>query len=130
MVKRFLLASLLLWAGGAMAQSGPGLVAVGANGVISVLGRRVVDPSGDEIGRIVDLLVDKSGVARGAVIDAGGFMGIGARRVAVAWETLHFTVNGDGEVRISEDLSVDTVSAAPEYKGADQPVQMLGPKKP
>jgi len=126
MLKWLLLFAMLVPGGTAIAQGVPGRVDVAANGLLSVLGRRVVDRNGDAIGLIVDMLVDTSGAPRGAVIDAGGFMGIGARRVAVAWETLHFAL-ADGEVRISEDFSLDTVAAAPEYKGADQPVQMLGP---
>lgn len=92
----------------------------------SVLGRMVVDKAGDEIGRIVDVLVDVDGRPRVAVVDVGGFLGIGTRRVAVAWRTLRFS-HTLGDARITEDLTLDEVAAAPEYRGTDVPVEAIGP---
>jgi hypothetical protein len=89
-----------------------------------VLGRNVVDATGDTIGRIVDVLVDRDGRPRAALVDVGGFLGIGTRRVAVAWETLHFTpVTGD--VTIKSDLTTDQLAAEPEYKGADTAAEIV-----
>ena len=42
------------------------------------------------MGRIVDVLVDGQGMARAAIIDFGGFLGVGSRKIAVAWQALHF----------------------------------------
>src|SRR5579872_23833 len=44
----------------------------------SVLGRPVRGPDGKDIGRVVDVLVDQAGHPRAAVIDFGGFMGVGS----------------------------------------------------
>src|ERR1700731_1029602 len=57
----------------------------------SVLGRPVRGPDGHDVGRIVDVLVDQAGHPRAAVIDFGGFMGVGSRKIAVDWHLLHFT---------------------------------------
>lgn len=95
----------------------------------SVLGRMVTDKSGDEIGRIVDILVDADGRPRVAVLDVGGFLGIGMRRVAVSWRTLRFS-HDIADPRITEDFTVAEVAAAPEYRGADQPVRVLGAPPP
>src|SRR5258705_86425 len=43
----------------------------------SILGRQVHDPAGHVVGRIVDVLVSDTGQPRAAVIDFGGFMGVG-----------------------------------------------------
>ena len=43
----------------------------------------VLDNDGKEIGRIVDVVVDPAGQPRAIVVDVGGFMGVGSRRVAV-----------------------------------------------
>ena len=94
-----------------------------------VLGRNVVDATGDTIGRIVDVLVDREGHPRAALVDVGGFLGIGTRRVAVAWDTLHFTPAA-GEVTIKSDLTTDELAAEAEYKGADMPAEVVpAPKK-
>lgn len=78
-----------------------------------ILGREVLDPAGRPAGRIVDVLVDGLGGTRAAVVDFGGFLGIGQRRVAVAWRTLHFRPEDGG---IILQLSADQIAAAPNYK--------------
>ncbi len=90
-----------------------------------LLGRPVFDTAGDDIGRIVDVLVDPHGRPLAAVVDVGGFLGIGTRRVAVAWDTLRFT-RVDGAARIGDDLTMDEVAAAPEYRGGDAAVEAIG----
>ena len=57
----------------------------------AVLGQMVADPDGKEIGRLVDVLVGDQGQPQAAVIDFGGFMGVGNRKIAVDWNALHFT---------------------------------------
>ena len=86
--------------------------------VVSILGQRVFDSGGDEIGRLVDVLVGLDGQPKAAVIDVGGFMGVGTRRVAVGWKMLRFG-SKDGDVRITEDLTQDETAGAPEYRGTD-----------
>jgi hypothetical protein len=39
----------------------------------------------EDMGRIVDVIVDRSGQVRAAVIDFGGFLGVGSRKIAVDW---------------------------------------------
>ncbi len=96
----------------------------------SLLGRTVRDPQNDSIGRIVDVLVDDSGQPRAAVIDVGGFFGMGTRRIAVAWRALRFTTNV-GVGRITLDMTLDQIKDTPDYKRpatpADPPVTMAVP---
>lgn len=92
--------------------------------VQGVLGKEVRSATGEDMGRIVDVLVDQSGRVRAAVIDFGGFLGVGSRKIVVDWRALHFAP-ADQPDRISLDLTRDQVSAAPEYK-AGQPVVVLG----
>ena len=42
------------------------------------------------MGRIVDVIVDRTGTVRAAVIDFGGFLGVGSRKIVVDWSALHF----------------------------------------
>ena len=58
--------------------------------VQSILGREVLSTNGENMGRIVDVLVDRSGEVRAAIIDFGGFLGVGSRKIAVEWNALHF----------------------------------------
>src|SRR5262249_38104481 len=51
-----------------------------------VLGRAVRSKTGEDMGRIVEVIVDRtSGQPRAAIIDFGGFLGIGSRKIAMAW---------------------------------------------
>jgi hypothetical protein len=80
-----------------------------------ILGKEVHSPSGQAMGRIVDLLVDEAGQPRAAIIDFGGFLGVGTRKIAIDWHNLRFHAMGTKEAVLC-DLDRDQIKAAPEYK--------------
>jgi hypothetical protein len=90
----------------------------------SVLGREVRSVADENMGRIVDVIVDRSGQVRAAVIDFGGFLGVGSRKIAVDWSMLTFG-SGEKSDRVVLDLARAQVKAAPEYKEG-KPVVVLG----
>jgi hypothetical protein len=96
----------------------------------SVLGQQVFTTDGQNAGRLVDVLVDQDGAPRAGIIDFGGFMGLGNRRVSVAWSALRFDPSNK-QHPITMALTPDQVRAAPEYKGApDKPAQVVTPPDP
>jgi len=97
---------------------------VAATELTGLMGHAVIGTKGAEIGRIVDLLVDGHGDVRAVVIDVGGFMGVGDRKVAVAWAALRFEVKDKGPV-ISTAIASDRIKSWAEYI-ADRPVAILG----
>lgn len=90
----------------------------------AILGKPVTSSKGEAMGRIVDVIVDKAGMTRAAIIDFGGFLGVGSRQIAVDWAALHFSPAGQPE-RITLDLTRDQLKAAPEYEKG-KPVVVLG----
>jgi hypothetical protein len=89
-----------------------------------ILGKTVRDSAGKEMGRIVNVIVDRASQPRAVVIDFGGFLGVGSRKIAVDWAALRMG-GAEKPDQITLDLSRDQVKAAPEYKeGA--PVVVLG----
>lgn len=91
----------------------------------SILGRPVLGPNDQEIGHVVDVLVDAAGVPRAAVVDFGGFMGVGNRRIAVDWAALRFPVPGsDAPLKLT--LSEDEIKAIPQYSDPSRPVTVVG----
>jgi hypothetical protein len=92
--------------------------------VQTVLGREVRSVADENMGRIVDIIVDRSGQVRAGVIDFGGFLGVGSRKIAVDWSILRFG-SGEKSDRVVVDLTRAQVKAAPEYKGG-KPVVVLG----
>jgi hypothetical protein len=93
--------------------------------VQTILGREVLSANGENMGRIVDVLVDRSGEVRAAIIDFGGFLGVGSRKIAVEWSALHFPPPAQADAKISLELTRDQVKAAPEYQDG-KPVVVLG----
>jgi outer membrane biosynthesis protein TonB len=89
-----------------------------------LLGEEVVGPGGTELGHIVDLLVDTQGRMRAVVVDVGGFMGVGSRKVAVAWSAVRFTSGPKGPV-VSIVIPLDRIKSWAEYI-AGRPVAILG----
>jgi hypothetical protein len=109
----------------APAPSPPAAVTVlNTHEVEGILGRDVRSASNENMGRIVDVLVDRSGLVRAAIIDFGGFLGVGSRKIAVDWAALHFTP-GKPEPPITLELNRDQVNAAPAYEDG-KPVVVLG----
>jgi hypothetical protein len=68
------------------------------------------------MGRIVDVVVDRTGQVRAAVIDFGGFLGVGSRKIAVDWNALSFSAPGDKRDVVTIEFTKAQVKAAPEYK--------------
>jgi len=93
--------------------------------VEGVLGREVRSATNENMGRIVDVLVDGSGEVRAAIIDFGGFLGVGSRKIAVDWNALEFPPPGQSDAKITLELTRDQVNAAPEYQDG-KPVVVLG----
>jgi hypothetical protein len=103
----------------------PSVTIIGPKDAHGVLGRDVRSPTNEDMGHIVDVIVDRTGTVRAAVIDFGGFLGVGSRKIVVDWNALHFggvANNGDA---ITLELSKAQVAAAPEYK-EDKPIVVLG----
>ena len=97
---------------------------VPADKVVAILGQPVIGPLGTEVGRLVDVLVGQNGLPQAAVIDFGGFMGVGSRKIAVHWNTLHFNP-GDPKYPIVLDLLPDQIKAAPAYQGETKPAPVV-----
>ncbi len=120
-------------AGGGPAPGGPEkqqraaetpAVVMGGDAAATVLGMPVRSVNGADLGRIVDVVVDRFGNLRAAVIDFGGFLGVGTRKIAVDWRVLHFPDKG-GLDRLVADLQRDQLRSAPVYKPGE-PIVIIG----
>jgi hypothetical protein len=93
----------------------------------SVLGKKVHGPDGkDVVGSIIDILVDDQGRPRAAIVDFGGFLGVGSRKIAVDWQLMKFHPTDAGAL-IVLDLDRSEIQAAPEYKDPTQPAEVVEP---
>jgi hypothetical protein len=92
--------------------------------VSGILGREVRGTADENMGRIIDVIVDQTGHPRAAIIDFGGFLGVGSRKIAVDWNALRFSP-GQERGRVVLELTRDQVKAAPEYQEG-KPIVVLG----
>jgi hypothetical protein len=92
--------------------------------VSGILGREVRSAADENMGRVIDVIVDQTGHTRAAIIDFGGFLGVGSRKIAVDWNALHFPA-GQKQGPIVLELTRDQVKAAPEYQEG-KPIVVLG----
>ena len=78
-----------------------------------VEGTNVYSTSGDKLGTIDDLMIDKiSGQVCYAVLEFGGFLGIGTDRYPVPWSMLDYDTSREGYV---VPLDKDKIESAPRY---------------
>jgi hypothetical protein len=96
--------------------------------VSGIVGKSVRSNADEDMGRIVDIIVNQDGHVRAAIIDFGGFLGIGTRKIAVDWRVLKFSPAGKPG-GITLELTRNQVRVAPEYKRGE-PLVVLGPAGP
>ena len=72
------------------------------------------------------MLVDLDGRSGAVVVEFGGFLGIGSRKVAVDWSALRFVREGD-RTQVVVDASREQIRDTPEYK-PNEPPRVLGAK--
>ncbi|WP_371348762.1 PRC-barrel domain-containing protein [Ancylobacter sp. IITR112] len=84
-----------------------------------LMGTEVVTANDEKLGSISDVIVEREGEIIAVVIDVGGFLGIGAKPVAVSFESLTATPTDDGE-KVVVSLTKEELNSAPEFKSLEQ----------
>jgi PRC-barrel domain protein len=79
------------------------------------------------MGRIIDLLADRDGKVVAAVIEFGGFLGIGTRKIAVEWSALR--IEADKSPVAILDVTREQLRTGPEYN-PNQPAVVFRVNQP
>lgn len=80
----------------------------------NLIGESIVGPTGDEIGDIGDLLIDReSGEIQGMIVEVGGFLGLGERQVMIPWQEATYNP-AEGTVLVN--MTKDQLEALPEFE--------------
>lgn len=72
-----------------------------------LIGMKVVNPEGEKIGKIEDIVVRPSGDVAYAVLSFGGVMGVGEKLFAMPWTVLTSSVPGVSKTEASDSLNKD-----------------------
>lgn len=106
------------WTGPQVAVDGFDRVTPDELTIEDLTGAPVIGVNDEEVGEVGKLLVTDDGALDRAVIDVGGFLGLGEREVAVSLDELTIlrTSNGD-DLRVYIDASQEALEQQPEYQG-------------
>ncbi len=85
----------------------------------AIIGAKVHDTKKETIGSIQDIYLDDSGKVKVVIVSVGGFLGVGAKDVAVKWEDIKFGKDGKS-LALTTDLTKDALKAMPDYKSERQ----------
>ena len=80
-------------------------------------GATVYDTNNDDIGDVDELVLDPDGKISKAVVDVGGFLGMGAHSVALDFSELQILKGENDDIRVYIDASKDELEKRPEYEG-------------
>ena len=82
-----------------------------------LIGQNVKHRETDQnVGKVKDLLFDQDGKVVAVVLSTGGRLGIGGRNVAVNWNEVERSVDGN-ETSLFVDMDREALKDAPEYEG-------------
>ncbi len=80
-------------------------------------GARIYGANEEDLGEISELLLEDGTLVR-AVVDVGGFLGIGEKPVAIGFDQLQILKNAEsGEIRVYMDSTKEALENQPEYEG-------------
>jgi len=98
--------------------------------LLPLLGKELHSTSGADIGQVAGVLVDGASKPRAVIVNYGGFLGIGVRKVAVDWQALRFSKAGTPDKaaergKIVTDLRPEQLAHAPQYKPASRSIAVV-----
>ncbi len=83
-----------------------------------LMGVAVYDVNDENIGSVADFVVTENGSIEQAVLDVGGWLGIGAHRVAVPFQQMRILRETDGDdMRAYVDVSEERLREMPSFEG-------------
>lgn len=83
-----------------------------------LLGADVYDAQGEAVGAVDDLVIAADNRIEGLLVDVGGFLGIGAREVALGLDEVQFMRDGQDSWHVYTPYTQEQLEAAPEYDEA------------
>ena len=91
------------------------IVDVSTMGTDELIGASVYSYDNDTLGEIGEIVLTDDGKTDAIIIDVGGFLGIGEKPVAVAFEDLEFRADENGTLYVYTQFTEDQLESAAEY---------------
>lgn len=81
----------------------------------NITGSTVVGPDGDDIAEVGDILLTDDGSVDAMLIDFGGFLGLGQKRVAVGMDNIQFASDANGALFVYTNFTREQLEQQPEF---------------
>jgi hypothetical protein len=81
----------------------------------AIIGATVKNDAKETVGKIEEVYVERDGTIKTVIISVGGFLGIGAKNVAVQWSELKVARDG-GDLVFIATMTKDSLKAMPDYQ--------------
>lgn len=92
-----------------------------------LIGKNVVSSGGQNMGEIENLIIDGKGQIKAAVVQWGGFLGIGDKERVIRWNQIRYD-HADNRAVI--DMTKEQIQALPEYDGPRSVADLGADAKP
>lgn len=109
--------------GGAVDRSTLTEVPIAEISADNLIGTTVYGADDENIGEINDAILSDDGEVDAIIVDVGGFLGVGAKAVAVGMDNLVFLADEDGDRYLYTEFTKEQLEAQPEYDEATYPEQ-------
>jgi hypothetical protein len=87
----------------------------------NVIGQDIYSADDQNVGEIAEVIMTDDGKIEAAIVDVGGFLGIGAKSVALSFADLDFRADESGNVYVYTPFTEEQLQQAPEYVSQDYP---------
>jgi hypothetical protein len=85
-------------------------------------GTEVIDSNNQKVGSVSDILFDRNGNILAYLVSEGGFLGLGAKDIAINPSAFHMQPAADeGSTKLKLAMSKDDLKAMPEFKPYREP---------
>jgi len=81
----------------------------------SLIGEEIRNQAGETVGEVAAFEIGPDGKVVSVVIDAGGFLGLGVKRIAVPYDAVQHATSEQGDQSMMIGASLDEIDAAPPF---------------
>ena len=81
-----------------------------------LLDENVVNEANESVGDVNDVLITSDGKIAGVIVGVGGFLGMGEKDVALAFDQLSFARDNDNDLVVTTMATKESLQAAPAYE--------------
>ena len=79
----------------------------------TLIDKDIVNANGEKVGTVESVVIDKNGNVKYVIAGVGGFLGMGEKHVALKWDDLKVSEQGD---HVAASVTKEQLQALPDYK--------------